>query len=98
MDVTTLLGTSAAVITTAGYVPQAYQTIRTRSTASLSLSAYLLLTAGTALWTTYGIVAGNWPIIVSNGITAALAAIILVLKLTAKPSEEPVADGGHPTK
>ncbi|RYY18591.1 MAG: hypothetical protein EOO36_07785, partial [Cytophagaceae bacterium] len=87
MDLTTFLGTAAAIVTTAGYVPQAYQTIRTRSTASLSLSAYLMLTAGTLLWTTYGVMSANWPIIVSNGITAALAGIILVLKLTAKPTE-----------
>lgn len=96
MDITTLLSTAAAIITTAGYVPQAYRTIRTRSTASLSLPAYLMLTAGTSLWTAYGLVAGNWPIIISNGITAALAGIILALKLTAKPSDEPLADGGHP--
>lgn len=93
-----MLGTSAAVIITAGYVPQVYQTIRTRSTASPSLPAYLLLTAGTTLWTTYGLLAGNWPIIISNGITAGLAGIILGLKLTAQPTEVPVAAGGHPTK
>lgn len=98
MDVTTLLGAAAAIITTAGYVPQAYRTIRTRSTASLSLPAYLLLTTGCLLWTIYGVRSLNWPIIASNGITATLAAIILVLKLTAKPSEESVAEGGHPTK
>lgn len=97
MDVTTLLSSAAAIITTAGYVPQAYRTIRTRSTASLSLPAYVLLTVGTALWTAYGLAAGNWPIIISNGITATLAGIILGLKLVAKPNEEPAADGGHPT-
>ena len=66
MDISTLLGTSAAIITTAGYVPQAYRTIRTRSTASLSLLAYLLLFTGTCLWTAYGLVSGNLPIIISN--------------------------------
>lgn len=96
MDSTILLSSAAAIVTTAGYVPQAYRTIRTRSTASLSLPAYLLLTGGTALWTVYGVLAGNWPIIISNGITAALAAIILGLKLTARPGDAPVADGGHP--
>ena len=92
MDLTTLLSTSAAIITTAGYVPQAYRTIRTRSTASLSLPAYLLLLIGTSLWTAYGLVAGNWPIIISNGITAALAGIILALKLMAKPGVKVVAE------
>ena len=96
MTTSILLSSAAAIITTAGYVPQAYRTIRTRSTASLSLPAYVLLTAGTALWTAYGLLAGNWPIIISNGITAALAGIILAMKLLAEPTEEPAVDGGHP--
>ncbi|MGI4872491.1 MAG: SemiSWEET family sugar transporter [Janthinobacterium lividum] len=98
MDISTLLGTSAAVITTAGYVPQAYRTIRTRSTASLSLLAYLLLFAGSGLWVAYGLASHNWPISISNGIIAVLAGIILALKIMARPTEEPVVDGGHPTR
>ena len=91
MDLTSLLGTAAAVATTVGYVPQAYRTIRTRSTASLSLPAYLLLFAGSVLWVAYGVASQNWPISVSNGIIAGLAGIILALKLSAKPSEEAAA-------
>lgn len=81
MTFLSLLGVLAAGITTAAYVPQAYQTITTRSTQSLSLPTYLLLFAGTVLWTWYGIRIHDWPIIVANGITAALAGIILALKL-----------------
>ena len=91
MDISALLGTAAAVFTTIGYVPQAYRTIRTRSTASLSLPAYLLLFAGSVLWVAYGLSAHIWSIAISNGIIAVLAGIILVLKITAKPSEEPSA-------
>ncbi|GEM_PF-3352982 len=44
-----LLGLLAAGITTAPYLPQAYLTITTRSTRSLSLPTYLL---GTVRWAT----------------------------------------------
>ena len=91
MDLTSLLGTAAAVATTVGYVPQAYRTIRTRSTASLSLPAYLLLFAGSVLWVAYGLFSHTWSIAISNGIIAVLAGIILALKIIAKPGDEAAA-------
>ena len=81
MTTISLLGLLAAGITTAAYVPQAYLTITTRSTRSLSLPTYLLLFTGTVLWVGYGMCIHDWPVIVANGVTAALAGIILVLKL-----------------
>jgi uncharacterized protein with PQ loop repeat len=40
------------------------------------------------LWATYGLHIGDLPVLVSNIVTAALAGIILALKLTTKPAEE----------
>jgi MtN3 and saliva related transmembrane protein len=42
---------------------------------------YTAFTAGVALWLTYGIALGQWPIIVANAITLALAATILATKI-----------------
>lgn len=81
-----LLGLLAACVTTAAYVPQAYKTIVTRSTSSLSLPTYSLLFAGTTLWVVYALYINNLPILIANGVTAVLAGIILYLKLTAKES------------
>ncbi|RZK97361.1 MAG: hypothetical protein EOO62_28150 [Hymenobacter sp.] len=81
MTFVSLLGLLAAGITTAAYLPQAYLTITTRSTRSLSLPTYVLLFAGTVLWVGYGLAIHDWPVIAANGVTAVLAAIILVLKL-----------------
>jgi MtN3 and saliva related transmembrane protein len=83
-----LLGLLAAVFTTAAYVPQAYKTITTRSTASLSLPTYLMLFIGTVLWVGYALYIDNLPVLIANGITALLAGIILFLKVTSKPPEE----------
>ncbi|QNH61572.1 SemiSWEET family sugar transporter [Hymenobacter sediminicola] len=85
MNFISLLGALAAVLTTAAYVPQAYKTIKTRSTASLSLPTYLMLFAGTITWVVYAIYIDNWPVMIANIVTAALAGIILFLKLTTKP-------------
>ncbi len=78
------IGLSAAILTTAAFVPQAILTIRTRSTKDLSLSTYALLSVGTLMWLTYGLLIQDIPIILANAITATLATTILVFKLMEK--------------
>ena len=75
------LGYLAAALTTLSFVPQALLTLRTRNVAGISLGMYSAFTAGVALWLAYGVVLGEWPIIVANALTLALAAVILVMKL-----------------
>ena len=82
-----IVGSLAASFTTAAYAFQTYKTIRTRSTASLSLSAYVLLLLGTCSWTLYGLATGNLPVLVANSAIALLAVIILALKITAEPGQ-----------
>lgn len=75
------LGVVAATCTTLSFVPQAVKTIRTRETHGISLWMYVVFTFGVACWFGYGLFLHSWPMIVSNLITFALAATILVLKL-----------------
>lgn len=75
------LGYGAAMLTTASFVPQAALTLRTRDVSGISLGMYLAFTLGVALWLAYGIALDKWPIILANGITLALAATILAIKL-----------------
>ncbi len=75
------LGSLAATLTTISFVPQAVRAIRTRDTRGISTWMYALFTLGIACWFGYGALLGSWPMIVSNAITFALAATILVLKL-----------------
>ena len=75
------LGTAAAVLTTSSFVPQAVLTLRTRDVSGISLGMYGAFTAGVALWLVYGILLGEWPIIIANAVTVALAAVILGTKI-----------------
>jgi MtN3 and saliva related transmembrane protein len=75
------LGVVAATCTTLSFVPQAVKTIRTRETHGISLWMYVVFTFGVACWFGYGLFLHSWPMIVSNLVTFALAATILVLKL-----------------
>lgn len=75
------LGYVAASLTTLSFLPQAWLTFRTRDVRGISLGMYSVFTLGVALWLAYGIALGEWPIIVANAVTLALAATILATKI-----------------
>ena len=75
------IGYLAAALTTGSFVPQALHTLRTRDVSGISLAMYGTFTAGVALWLVYGLVLGEWPIVVANTVTLVLAATILVTKI-----------------
>jgi MtN3 and saliva related transmembrane protein len=76
------LGYVAATLTTASFVPQAWLTFRTRDVSGISLAMYSVFTLGIALWLVYGLFIEAWPVVVANVVTFALAATILVMKLS----------------
>lgn len=75
------IGYLAAFFTTVCYLPQALHVIKSRQTGGISLPGYLTLFTGITLWVIYGILLGNWPIILCNGITLPLVVTILVMKI-----------------
>lgn len=76
-----IVGFSAAFLTTASFVPQAWLTFKTRDVSGISLGMYSAFTLGVALWLVYGLALGAWPLVVANTITLMLALSILVMKL-----------------
>lgn len=75
------LGYLAATLTTSSFVPQAVLTLRTRDVSGVSRGMYSVFTVGVALWLGYGLLLGEWPIVVANAVTLALAATILATKV-----------------
>lgn len=80
-ELSELIGYPAAILTTAAFVPQAWKSWRTRDLSGISLPMYTLFTLGVAFWLAYGLLVGSTPIVIGNGITLALAAVVLWLKL-----------------
>ncbi|HZV98724.1 MAG TPA: SemiSWEET transporter [Methylophilaceae bacterium] len=76
-----LVGYSAAFMTTAAFVPQAWKSWRTRNLAGISLPMYAMFTTGVALWLLYGIYIESLPVITANAITFVLALVVLLLKI-----------------
>jgi MtN3 and saliva related transmembrane protein len=81
MNVITIIGFTAAVLTTASFLPQAIKTIRTKDTSGISLFMYSLFATGTLLWFLFGLLSNNLPIIVANAVTLLFAIIILIFKI-----------------
>ena len=76
-----VVGSAAACLTTASFVPQAWQTFKTRDVSGISLGMYSVFTAGVALWLVFGLLLGSWPIVIANIVTLAFSLAILVMKL-----------------
>ena len=81
METATLVSAIAATLTTAAFVPQALHIIRHKETKAISLIMYVAFATGVAFWMLFGTMIGNWPIIISNGITLLLALAIVGMKL-----------------
>jgi MtN3 and saliva related transmembrane protein len=86
METVTLIGLVAACSTTVAFVPQVVSIVRSRNTQGISLSMYSIFTFGIFLWLTYGLMVGDLPIIVANGVTFVLALTVLSLTLYYKNS------------
>ena len=83
MNYIDILGTLAATLTSASFVPQVVKTIRSRDTTSISLFMYSLFVTGVGCWLVWGIMVNQVPVIVANVVTFLLAAVILGMKLYA---------------
>ncbi len=81
MDYITIIGFTAAVLTTSAFLPQVIKTWKLRETKDLSLLMYIVITTGVFMWLVYGLLIGDLPIIFANVITFMLAFTVLVFKI-----------------
>ncbi len=81
MAIEVFVSAAAATLTTAAFLPQALHIIRYKDTRAISLIMYVAFATGVLLWMVFGLLIGNWPIIVSNAITLGLALAIIAMKL-----------------
>ncbi|KAA2233153.1 SemiSWEET family sugar transporter [Salinarimonas soli] len=92
MDIVTVVGYLAALCSTTSFAPQAWRIVKTRDTSAISSKMYIITVVGFALWLAYGIIKGEWPLTLTNGICLALSAFILVMKLLPQRKKEQIAD------
>jgi MtN3 and saliva related transmembrane protein len=81
MDITKIIGLTAAVLSSLTFLPQVIKTWKSKSAADISLVMFSVATISVILWLTYGILIGDLPIIIANTVTLAFSATMLLLKL-----------------
>jgi MtN3 and saliva related transmembrane protein len=78
---TSVIGFLAGFLTTIAFLPQVIRTWRRKTAKDLSYSMLFSFTTGVVLWFVYGILTGQWPLILTNGVTALLGVTNLGLKI-----------------
>jgi MtN3 and saliva related transmembrane protein len=91
MDLTTLIGSVAALCTTVSYFPQLRKCWTTGSAGDLSFATFATLATGVGLWTIYGVLKSDLVIIAANFVSLCLLLGILAFKL-----REDRGSGGGP--
>jgi MtN3 and saliva related transmembrane protein len=81
MNWVTVLGLSAGAVSTVAMMPQIIKIWRTRHTKDLSLLTFTLIFIGGVLWSAYGLILHDWPIILPNVLITAIVFSILILKI-----------------
>ena len=76
-----IIGLVAAALTTSAFIPQVYKVYKEKNAAGISLTMYLILFVGVSLWFLYGFLIGSISVVLANGITLILMAIIIYYKL-----------------
>jgi MtN3 and saliva related transmembrane protein len=74
-------GVAAGLCSMASFVPQIIKIMRERNADGVSLIMYGVTIFGFICWTTYGVLSGSWPVVVSNAVCLVLTATIFVLRL-----------------
>ncbi|MFH1665425.1 MAG: SemiSWEET transporter [Candidatus Omnitrophota bacterium] len=75
-----LIGVVAGLCTTVSFLPQILKIVKTGQTRDISLWMYIILTSGILLWFVYGILIGEFPIIMSNCLSFVLCLYIVIRK------------------
>jgi len=80
MIIANVVGVAAALCSMSSFAPQIAKIWRDRDAGEISLVMYLVTVTGFVLWTAYGLIIESWPVTVSNLVSLAMSATVLVLK------------------
>jgi len=84
MDIALIVGYLASLCSVTSFIPQVIKVIKTADTTAISTRMYMVTVIGFALWTAFGFLRGEWPIILTNASCLCLSAYILLRKLRAR--------------
>ena len=72
MELSTIVGIAASVLTGASLLPQLIKIIREKKEQDISFVMLVIVLGGVSLWVWYGFLHEDWIIIISNSVSALL--------------------------
>ena len=88
MQIEQVVGIAAGVLTSISMLPQLIKLIQERKADALSPVMLIILVSGLSLWTYYGILREDWPIIITNSFSLILNITLLTLRQIYKKRQE----------
>ena len=82
MDWIEVVGLTGSILSSITFMPQVYQTYKTKSVTDLNLSMMTIVFLSTVIWLIYGIGKGLLPVIICNGIICFLSLMLIYFKVT----------------
>ncbi|MEO5979844.1 MAG: SemiSWEET family transporter [Chryseolinea sp.] len=70
MELNTIVGVSASVLTGASLLPQLIKIVREKKSEGVSFIMLIVLLGGVGLWVWYGVLKSDWIIVISNAVSA----------------------------
>ena len=80
MDWIEIMGLVGSALSSITFIPQVYQTWKTRSVGDLNLTMMLIVFLSTVVWLVYGIGLALLPVIIANGIICFLSILLIYFK------------------
>ena len=80
-ELVTVVGSIAATLTTAAFVPQVLRVWRLKDARDISFVTFSVFAVGLVGWVAYGALTNSIPVVAANSLTLVLALAILTLKV-----------------
>lgn len=81
MKILQILTTITGVVMSLGYFPQAYKLYKSKSPINISIPTFTIFACGTLIWTIYGIMLRDIPLVLSFAVGVIGSWLILILAL-----------------
>ena len=76
-----IIGLTAGILTGTSMLPQLYKTVKEKDAGQISPFMIIILIFGTGLWSYYGVLKNDLPLIITNGFSCLVNCAMIFLKL-----------------
>jgi len=80
MDFTQIVGIVAGILTAFSMLPQLLKILKEKKAENVSVWMPIVLILGLVLWTVYGVLKKDWPIIATNSFSISLNAVLMFFR------------------